>query len=239
MENKNLTLGFTLLEVLIAVMLLGLSMMILLQSQSGSIKMAQEAKNMTVATQLAKAKLLDCEELITKDGFSTSDFNLEGKFDEPDFNDFTWECHGYRFDMPMPDQDSISKGMKAAQKFQSAAPTMDMAFAVMAPFIQLVSNSLGDSIRELVVVVRWPTGNGYDDVKLTTHVINRMPLVQLTVGMGGGPGTSTEPKDSSSELSGPNSEKPKPTSPPLPNGSITSSGRDRSNPNIPPPFFGD
>ena len=65
--------GFTLLEVMFALALLGLGLTVLIKSAAGDIFNAQQAHMMGVVTDLARGKMYDIEEILLKDGFSDSD----------------------------------------------------------------------------------------------------------------------------------------------------------------------
>lgn len=65
--------GFTLLEVMIALALLGLALVVLIKSAAGSIFNAEEAHMMGVATDLARARMYEEQETLIKDGFSDTD----------------------------------------------------------------------------------------------------------------------------------------------------------------------
>lgn len=69
--------GFTLLEVMIALALLGLGLTVLIKSAAGSIFNSQQAHMMGVATDLARAKMYDIEEKLLKDGFSDTEQHEE------------------------------------------------------------------------------------------------------------------------------------------------------------------
>jgi len=62
--------GFTLIEVMIGLALLGLALTVLIKSAAGSIFNARQAQMMGVATDLARAKMYDIEETLLKDGFN-------------------------------------------------------------------------------------------------------------------------------------------------------------------------
>ena len=75
--------GFTLLEVMIALALLGLGLVVLIKSAAGDIFNAQQAHMMGVATDLARAKMYQIEEKLMKDGFSDTELTEEDRpFDE-------------------------------------------------------------------------------------------------------------------------------------------------------------
>jgi len=62
--------GFTLLEVMIGLAVLGFGLVVLLKSTANSMFSAQQAQMMGVATDLARAKMNDIEETLIKDGFN-------------------------------------------------------------------------------------------------------------------------------------------------------------------------
>lgn len=65
--------GFTLLEVMFALALLGLALTVLIKSAASSIFNAEEAHMMGVATDLARARMYEEEERLMKDGFTDTD----------------------------------------------------------------------------------------------------------------------------------------------------------------------
>lgn len=78
--------GFTLLEVMVALALIGISLATLLASQSQGLGLANEAKFYTTAALLAQAKMAELE--ITETGDLDSD---SGEFDEEVYPDYHWE----------------------------------------------------------------------------------------------------------------------------------------------------
>ena len=99
--------GFTLLEVMIALALLGLALTVLIKSASGSIFNAEQAHMLGVATDLARGKMYDIEEILLKDGFSDSD---QSQNDEKCFEEEGWPniCYTYKIDEPkLPSLDQL------------------------------------------------------------------------------------------------------------------------------------
>jgi general secretion pathway protein I len=78
--------GFTLLEVMIGLALLGLALTVLIKSAAGDIFNAQQAHMMGVATDLARGKMYEIEEKLIKDGFS----DTEQAEDDRPFEDEGW-----------------------------------------------------------------------------------------------------------------------------------------------------
>ncbi|MEZ4225682.1 MAG: type II secretion system protein [Polyangiaceae bacterium] len=71
--------GFTLLEVLVAISILGLGLTVILSSQVGLFSSAQRAQNISVATGLARCKMAEAELELTQQGYPLVDQNDEGR----------------------------------------------------------------------------------------------------------------------------------------------------------------
>ncbi len=174
--------AFSLLEVMVAVALLSLGLVLLLQVQARSISLAQQSREMTVATQLLRAKLLDCQADLAKKGFSVGDYNEEGNFSDDDYPNIYWECHAYKPDMPTADATDIQAGVgglagvagdDAAGAVADQGGGAEMAMGFLAPILSQMSSVLGDSIREMHVIVRYGTGADMSEMTATTHLIDK------------------------------------------------------------------
>ena len=62
-------LGFTLLEVMIAVVILAVGLSSLFTSEAGAVRIAQRARTTTIATLLARCKMAEIEERVAKEGW--------------------------------------------------------------------------------------------------------------------------------------------------------------------------
>lgn len=65
--------GFSLLEVMVAIAILGLGLTAILSAQAGAFSAAQHARSLSLATGLARCKMLELEEKINRDGFQETD----------------------------------------------------------------------------------------------------------------------------------------------------------------------
>jgi len=75
--------GFTLMEVMIGLALLGVALTVLIKSAGNSIFNARQAQMLGVATDLSRSKMYDIEEKLLKDGFTDTD-QSEGDIAEPE-----------------------------------------------------------------------------------------------------------------------------------------------------------
>ncbi len=175
--------GFTLLEVMVAIALLALGLVLLLSVQARSIQLAQQARNMSVATGLARAKLYDCTQDLLKKGFSIGDYNEEGDFSDEEMESFYWECHAYQPDLPVADVTDVTQGLTQGAAALAggsdsanagmAEQAAGMGAGMLAPVMSQISSVVGESIRELVVIVRWREGELWEELRVTTHVIDK------------------------------------------------------------------
>jgi len=102
--------GFTLLEVLVAVAILGLGMTVILSSQVGLFTGAQTSQHLSVAGNLARCKMSEIElDLLTK-GYPLVDSHDEGECCQ-DEEEKTYQCNWKveRVELPQP-QDLSSMG---------------------------------------------------------------------------------------------------------------------------------
>jgi general secretion pathway protein I len=88
-EARRASAGFTLLEVLVAVAILGLGLTMILSSQVGLFSSASRAEHLTVATNLARCKMTELELELIQDGYPVIDQTDEGRCcadeDEPGY----------------------------------------------------------------------------------------------------------------------------------------------------------
>jgi general secretion pathway protein I len=116
--------GFTLLEVMVALALLGFALVVLMRSTASNIQSSQGAHMMGIATDLARGKMYEIEELLIKDGFSDTDQSqLDVKpFDVEGWPDITYAYKVEIVDMPSFDVlQQMANGQVAALGSASSA----------------------------------------------------------------------------------------------------------------------
>jgi general secretion pathway protein I len=87
--------GFTLLEVMIAIAILGIGLTVILTSQTGLFSSSQRAANVSVAIGLARCKMNEVEADLLRDGFPIIDQSEDGVCCEDDESQFqcTWQIN--------------------------------------------------------------------------------------------------------------------------------------------------
>ena len=170
--------AFSLLEMMVAIALLSMGLVLLLQVQARSIQLAQQAREMTIATQLARAQALRLRTGPSQEGLLDRRLRrgrqLRRRGDArlllgvPRVQARHAGRRRVRHQR-RPAGEAAGLGDTAAAADGAADPMMGM----LAPILSQMSGILGDSIRELHVIIRWGTGEDMQEMTVTTHVIDK------------------------------------------------------------------
>jgi len=83
--------GFTLLEVVVALAILGMALLAIFDLNAGAVNNHAYAKRLTVATMLARSKMTDLEQELYDKGFDNDDQERSGDFKGEGWDSFTWK----------------------------------------------------------------------------------------------------------------------------------------------------
>jgi general secretion pathway protein I len=158
--------GFTLIEVMFALALLGLALVVLIKSAAGSIFNAEQAHLLGVATDLGRGEMYEIEETLLKDGFSDTD---QSQNDWKGFDEQGWPNIKYTYkveavEMPSFDQLTQMAAGSAAGSGSAAA---------------LVGSALGSGSN-------FTLGNGTVDPLSTFQNSALGGMMSMMGGLGGG-----------------------------------------------------
>src|SRR5205814_9560439 len=84
--------GFTLLEVVIALVILSLSLMAIFDLNAGAIRAHVYTKRLSIAALLARGKMIDLEQELYDKGFQNDDEEKAGDFSEDGWSTFKWRA---------------------------------------------------------------------------------------------------------------------------------------------------
>ena len=152
--------GFTLLEVVIAVMLLALSLTALLQVQTRNISHTAQARDMTVAVSLARAKMVDIEQRLFHEGFVAGDLKEEGDFSDEGHPQVTFRYQVSEVDLDLDKlgravgQVAQKRGADGAQSEGEFESIFGLVSTIAGPLVQTIAQSL----RVVDLEVAWPSG---------------------------------------------------------------------------------
>ena len=106
--------GFTLIEVMIALAILFGALVMMLSTVTADVQHTQEAKLMSAATGLARAKMLDIEEELLFKGFQESAETMDGDFADDGFPRYSWKATIEKVELPSMQQMQTAEGAQAA-----------------------------------------------------------------------------------------------------------------------------
>lgn len=179
--------GFTLLEVLIAVAILAVSLSSLMGSQMNSMAATRYARDISAIALLAEYQLIEIEFEHRKEGFVSSDVELEGDFSDHGYDDVDWRCTIHFIELPEYNQMLEAKeGVDDAsgEGDDNMMDTGDQAFAGLGMVWSLVKVAIENSIRKVDCTVTWQQGNIEQEFMVQTFWTNPQALQQLP-GAGG------------------------------------------------------
>jgi general secretion pathway protein I len=190
--------GFTLLEVMVAVAILALSLTAIFASQAGAIQVAHRARKTSIATTLARCKMAEIEQQIFEDGFPAIELaDTDGCCEDAEIEGFECEWVVSRVVLPDPDlgdegglleslggegegegsepvppadiEDQLASGAGAADLLGEIV--MTYAYPVLKP-------TLEEQIRRARVRVRWHEGereHSFDVVQYLVAEPSQLP----------------------------------------------------------------
>jgi general secretion pathway protein I len=194
--------GFTLLEVMIAVAILAVTLVTLLSVVTGNMRATHHARLTTTATFLARGKMVDVEDQVLENGFSTDDETAEGNFKEQGHPEFRWDSIIERVELPA---DAALKQRDQAQdkaKDDTGNPmSMISGFlgGMMSSFIEPIRLGLQEAVRRVTVHVTWDeTGRPNQTIEVVQYLADPSKLDAALTGGGaapapGAPGAAAAP----------------------------------------------
>ena len=126
--RKLATKGFTLLEVIIAVVILAIGLSSLFASEVGAVRVAQRARGTTVATLLARCKMAEIEEHIGKEGWPGDELDERDECCEgAEHEGFSCEWKVERIVLPELDEEATEEGLSEDAVEETAEQAKEVA----------------------------------------------------------------------------------------------------------------
>ncbi len=187
--------GFTLLEVMVSLSILALALTAIAGINANSFESSNYARHLTVATLLARSKMIDVEEELRKEGFGDSDKEYDGDFSEEGYPKMRWQatCRKTEIDIGQMiggmlggqlNSSSLPKEMQefigamqgeSTEELNEEVSGSDLKQLMGGEMAELmfkqVGEVLGNSIREITLEIKWGK-EGYDEeeVKFVQYV---------------------------------------------------------------------
>lgn len=173
--------GFTLLEVMVAVVILGISLSSLFSAQTGTVNATQYIKHVAVATQLARCRMSEIELDVLREGFEIAEFE--------DWNDGPccelrdervrlvgedpFRCR-WRFEtVTLPSMaDAQTAVGDAAMEGDTEAVAGAASMSLLGPLLPVVQQLLEQAMRRVTVQVVWDDGEVERNVEVVQYLTN-------------------------------------------------------------------
>ncbi len=152
--------GFSLLEVMVSIAILGMSLVVLARIVTGNVRATHHARMTTAATFLARSKIASLEQAILDNGFGEMDGEDKGDFTEEGFPHFRWYAAIERIELPTDGAQQVQQATTQQQEQDMTGMSpMQMLSGFMGGFMTTLMEpirvGIEESVRRLTVKVSW------------------------------------------------------------------------------------
>jgi general secretion pathway protein I len=177
--------GFTLLEVMVALGILAGALLLISDIVTGALRSHVRARNLEVATLLARGKMAALEDQYEAKGFRDSDESDEGTFEEEGHPGIRW-----RVEVALPSgelgPDAVLNALTGstggledllppADQASQVGPVQAQLAASMQALLARFGEQLKRGAREVRLTVSWPEADGEETFTVTTHLVVLAP----------------------------------------------------------------
>lgn len=158
--------GFTLLEVLAAVIILSTTIIALSQNQTQSMQLIQTAQYYDKALFLAQSKMAEIDRSIQEKGLSALKDEEKGEFDQETYPGYTFFIKKEK--IPVPD---FAKLMSMTSGDE--VPEDDQESSGFEGPLKMITELWGKAIRQVTVEVTWKVRSSQQSYDLVTHYVEK------------------------------------------------------------------
>ncbi len=156
MTARSLPRGFTLIEVTIALAILAMSLSVLLEAQASSVANAFRARALTIASILARAKMVDIEQKLFDQGFTSGEDTDEGDFKEEGHADYRWKYRVSELTIDLGGISNLCAGF--AEDDEAAQGDCQSVLSSLGGSFDMFTDELEQSLRLVELTVSWTDG---------------------------------------------------------------------------------
>ena len=178
MKSKNS--GFTLLETLIATLLLALTVFAVVQSRSSALYNSAESENLAVAVQLLQKKMSELEYYFQKklnsDGISGAAEKINGEFEKP-FETYRFRAEFRETLLAIKKDDIVGMMTELGMDASDAEVQLDQQAIAIGNINRTIKTNYG----ELEVWVEWNRFGRNKSINVVTHLIPTAPKITISL----------------------------------------------------------
>ena len=180
---SRLVRGFTLLEVIVALSILAISLTVLLASQATSLSNAGRSRDLSIATLLARSKMVDVEQQLFHEGFVENEQSDKGTFKKEGYPDIRWTTRVSAVELDLTNLMGMCEGVakkhgdgdgggEAAGRGGADGKENDCSSMMQSVGVGLggLMSEVGRSMRAVEVTVMWPVGRFHEHMGLRAIV---------------------------------------------------------------------
>lgn len=201
--------GFTLLEVMVALSILAIALVAISGITANAYQSSDYARGITVATLLARSKMIDIELELEKDGFPSQDKEMDGDFSDEGHPEVRWQASVREVEIEL---DRMLSEMLGSDPEASAEDMSDkviemlsggvgkdaikdlgdsksepselqrmMGGGMLENLLKQAGETLSKSIREIALVIAWGPENEEETLRFVQYVTTdgRLKLAPL------------------------------------------------------------
>ena len=170
-KTYNKKLGFTLVEVMVALMIISVVIMTLANSEIIAIKSSRKTSLLTKASLLSKQMMAEIEVMNDLQGFAYLE-KLEKKeesgFEEEDLKGWKWAREIKEVEFPIGQIMNIFMSVNKDQEGETAeSTTQEQNSGMMGLMSNNIEKLMKEALREVSLTVFWPIKGGKDFGSLT------------------------------------------------------------------------
>jgi prepilin-type N-terminal cleavage/methylation domain-containing protein len=186
--------GFSLIEVLVSLAILGMALVIVSRIVTGNVRATHHSRMTTAATFLARTRISMMEQSLQEYGFAELDGEDTGNFAEEGFPSFRWYTNVERIELPA---DATQKVQQVANKATVSNNPLEMLSGFMGGFMSTLMEpirlGLQESVRKMTVRVKWnEAGKPEQSIEVVAFFTDPSRL-ESAVTLGSAGGSATQP----------------------------------------------
>jgi general secretion pathway protein I len=170
--------AFTLIEVVLALAILAITLMVLLEVQADNLNAASRARGLTIASLLARSKMIDIEQHLFDEGFELGDESEDGDFEEEGHADFKWSYTISEVEIDLSELGGLCGGFGEEGGDESDCSLM---LGGLGGAMEGFTTELGNSMRLVELEVTWPEGK-YTESMSVRAVVTREDFAFAAMG---------------------------------------------------------
>jgi general secretion pathway protein I len=168
------------MEVTIAMLILAVTLTALLEAQTVSLHNATRTRGVTIASLLARSKMIDIEQHLFDEGFTMGEDTDDGDFGEEGQETFKWKYRIAELEMDLSSLSALCGGF-SEDEGGSESDCEGMLSGFAGPFESL-TEELGRSMRMVELTVTWPNGKGTESMEVRALVTREDFAMQPALG---------------------------------------------------------